>query len=200
MGVLLVLLSVTLGSLVVAHADDRVPVYAARVALVPGQRVTPDDLRRVDVQLGAQEDHYLGAAAVPSDRFVLRPVEAGELVPVTAVGGRDDVGVQPLTLAIDAGSAAALRVGSRVDVYVNPVDPEVAGSRDGFRGPELALQGVSVSSLPRERDGFGSSTGGDRPVQVMAPTSLVKGIIGQVDGGARVTMVPVPGAELRVER
>jgi hypothetical protein len=199
-GLLLVLLSVTLGALVVAHADDRVPVYAARVALVPGQPVSPDDLRRVDVQLGGQQDHYLAAGVVASDRFVLRPVEAGELVPSTAVGGRDDVGVQPLTLGVDAGSAAALRVGARVDVYVNPVDPQDGGSRDRFRGPELALHGVSVSSLPRGGDGFGSGTVGDRPVQVMAPTNLVKGIIGQVDEGARVTMVPVPGAALRVER
>jgi hypothetical protein len=199
-GVLLVLLSVALGSLVVAHADDRVPVYAARIALVPGRPVSADDLRRVDVQLGAQQDRYLGVGVEPSDRFVLRPVEAGELVPAAAVGGRDDVGVQPLTLGVDAGSAASLRVGSRVDVYVNPVDPQRGGSRDGFRGPELALHGVSVSSLPRAGDGFGSGTAGDRPVQVMAPTSLVRGIIGQVDEGARVTMVPVPGDALRVER
>ena len=58
-GVLLVLASVALGSVVVARADDRVPVYAARVALVPGQPVTADDLRRVDVQLGSEPDRYL---------------------------------------------------------------------------------------------------------------------------------------------
>jgi hypothetical protein len=200
-GVLLVLTSVTLGSLVVAHADDRVPMYAARVELVPGQRVSADDLRRVDVQLGSEQRRYLSAAGpLAQDRYVLRPVQAGELVPVTAVGGRDDVALQPLTLGVDPGSAAALQVGSRVDVYVNPVDPDATGSQGGFRGPELALEGVSVSSLPRSEDAFGSGAAGDRPVQVMAPTSQVKVIIGQVDEGARVTMVPVPGAVLRVER
>lgn len=200
-GVLLVLASVTLGSVVVAHADDRVPVYAARVALVPGQPVTEDDLRRVDVQLGPEQQRYLPAArALGTDRFVLRPVEPGELVPLTAVGGRDAVGVQPLTLIVDAGSAAALQVGSRVDVYVNPVDAEAIGSEGGFTGPELALEDVSVSSLPRSDDGFGSSAGGDRPVQVMAPTSSVRGIIGHVDEGARVTLVPVPGGRLEVVR
>jgi hypothetical protein len=199
-GVVIVLLSVTLGSVVVARADDRVPVYAARVALVPGQPVSADDLRRVDVHLGSHRDRYLDAGSEPSDRFVLRPVEAGELVPATAVGSRDDVAVQPVTLSVGAGSAAALQVGSRVDVYVNPVDPDVTGSQGGFRGPELALRGVSVSSLPRDDDGFGSGAAGDRPVQVMVPTGSVRGIIGQVDEGARVTMVPVPGAALRVER
>ena len=72
-GVLLVLASVALGSLAVGHADDRTPVFAARGPLVPGQRLTDQDLRRVDVQLGAELDHYLSAAAgLAPDRFVLR--------------------------------------------------------------------------------------------------------------------------------
>src|SRR6478672_3282413 len=119
-GVLLVLTSAALGSFVVAHADDRTAVYAARGPLVPGQRLGHDNLARVDVQLGSELSRYLSAArGLAGDRYVLREVSAGELVPAAAVGGPGQVGVQPLTLSVDAGSAAPLRVGSRVDVYVN---------------------------------------------------------------------------------
>src|SRR5690349_14457508 len=77
-GVALVLASVVLGSWVVARADDRVPMYAARAALVPGQRLTQDDLVRVDVQLGAQGQRYLSAgSALAPDRFVVREVREG---------------------------------------------------------------------------------------------------------------------------
>ena len=132
-GVLLVLASVALGSFVVAHADDRTAVYAARGPLVPGQRLSDDNLTRVDVQLGSELSRYLSATpGLAPDRYVLREVSAGELVPAAAVGGKDEVGVQPLTLSIDAGSAAALRVGSRVDVYVNPADPAAALRRQGL--------------------------------------------------------------------
>lgn len=200
-GVLLVLASVALGSLVVAHVDDRTPVYAARGPLVPGERLSADDLSRVDVQLGAELPRYLSAAAaLAPDRFVLRPVAAGELVPVDAVGGRAQVGVQPLVLTVDAGSAAALQVGSVVDVYVNRVDPAVGGSVAGFVGPELTLEAVSVSSLPRGSGGLGGGAAGDRPVQVMAPTARIKEVIASVDQGARVTVVPVAGSSLRVEQ
>ena len=200
-GVLLVLGSVALGSLVVAHVDDRTPVYAARGALVPGQRLTARDLSRVDVQLGSELSRYLSAtAALAPDRFVLRAVPAGELVPVAAVGGRDAVGVQPLVLTVDAGSAAALQVGSTVDVYVNRVDPASGSSAAGFVGPELTLEAVSVSSLPRSTGGLGSGSAGDRAVQVMAPTSRIREIIAAVDLGARVTVVPVAGSSLRVEQ
>src|SRR5690349_7934535 len=144
-GVLLVLASIALGGFVVAHLDDRTAVYAARGPLVPGQRLTDDDLSRVDVQLGAELPAYLSATGgLAPDRYVLRPVPAGELVPAGAVGGRDEVGVQPLVLTVGAGSAAALQVGSTVDVYVNRVDPAsgTAGAA-GFVGPELTLAAVS---------------------------------------------------------
>lgn len=200
-GVLLVLASVALGSLVVARVDDRLPVYAAREPLVPGQRLTDDDLRRVDVQLGAQQSRYLSAAVgLAPDRFVLRPVAAGELVPAAAVGDRATVGVQPLVLTVGAGSAAALQVGSVVDVYVNRVDPAAGPSAGGFQGPELTLEAVSVSSLPRGSSGLGGGSSADRAVQVMAPTPRIKEIIAAVDLGARVTVVPVAGSSLRVEQ
>jgi hypothetical protein len=200
-GVLLVLASVVLGSVVVAHADDRTAVYAARGPLVPGQQLSADNLTRVDVQLGSELPRYLSAAqGLAPGQFVLREVSAGELVPAGAVGDRDDVGVQPLTLSIDAGSAAALRVGTRVDVYVNPADLHAGSAGKAFTGPELALTGVSVSSLPKTAGGLGGASGGDRSIQVMAPTERIKGIIADVDLGARVTVVPVVGTSLRIDQ
>jgi hypothetical protein len=198
-GVLLVLASVVLGSYVVAHADDRTAMYAAAGPLVPGQRLTEADLMRVEVQLGSKAPTYLSAAqGLAPDRYVLTEVRAGELVPAAAVGGHADIQVQPLTLLVDGGSAASLRVGSRVDVYVNPTDPDAgAATAKKFTGPELALQGVSVAGLPHTASGFGGSATGDRPVQVMAPTDRIKDIIGKVDLGARVTVVPVAGSTLQ---
>ena len=193
MGVVLVLASVALGSVVVSSADDRAPVWAARGPLVPGRPLTADDLIRVDVQLGSRAGQYLsaGTGLVPG-RFVLREVGEGELVPRVAVGTKEQVGVQPLVLSVDAGSVAALEVGSRVDVYVNPTDPAATGAAK-FTGPELALAGVSVAGLPKTGAGLSGGAGGDRPVQVMAPSSRIRDIIGQVDAGARVTLVAVPG-------
>ena len=67
-GVLLVLVSTVLGALVVARADDRVPVWAARGQVAPGQQLTESDLVRVDVLLGD------GAATLPVGRH--RPARA----------------------------------------------------------------------------------------------------------------------------
>jgi hypothetical protein len=85
-----------------------------------------------------------------------------------------------------------------VDVYVNP--PVKGSSTGDFQGPELALRAVSVSRLPRSSTGIGSVTTATQAVQVMAPVAQVKELIAQVDVGAKVTVVPVPGSDVRTDR
>jgi hypothetical protein len=200
-GVLLVLGSVVLGSTVMRAADARSPVFTARSALVPGQRLTESDVVRVDVHLGPLSDLYVPAtAALAPHQVVLRAVPAGELVPRAALGPQAQVAVQPVTLTVAAGAASTLQVGSEVDVYA---DLPAAGAGTGavtFAGPELVLRRVAVSSLPENGSALGGSTTGDRAVQVMVPTERVKDVIGQVDRGARLTLVPVAGTTVRVDR
>lgn len=197
-GIILVLSSVALGSMVVGRAHDRVPVFEARSALVPGHQLSEGDLATVEVQLGALTDRYLAAGGgLAPGRFVLSDVRAGELVPAAAVGRRDQVSVQAVTLTVDAGVVAALAVGTQVDVYVNTPTPgnDVAGGRASYAGPELLLHAASVAGLAQEGGALGGGSG-DRAVQVMAPARSIKTLIAAVDSGARVTLVPVPGAAL----
>lgn len=198
-GILLVLMSSVIGSLAMAHADDRIPMYAAKTHLLPGEALTAERLTRVDVQLGDRAAAYLSAAAdLAPDTYVLREVRAGELVPLSALGGPDQISVQPLTLMVDATSASALVVGSVVDVYVNP---PVRGSSTGeLEGPELALRSVAVSRLAKAAAGLGSAPTAAQAVQVMAPVDQVKDLIAKIDVGAKVTLVPVPGSRVRTEQ
>lgn len=193
-GVLLVLASTVLGSVIISSADHRVPVYAARVALVPGRQLGPDQLVRVDVQLGDAAAAYLTAGqALPAEQYVMRAVAAGELVPRSALGGRGEVALQAVTLTVPETSAAGLVEGSIVDVYANP--PREGGGSGDLAGPERVLEAVSVSALPGRSD---SLVGPSRAVavQVMVPSGRVRRLIGLVDAEARVTLVPVPGSRL----
>lgn len=198
-GVLLVLASTAVGAWVMSRADDRLPMYAAKSGLVAGQALSADDVVRVDVQLGDATDDYLSARGdLPGESFVLREVRAGELVPLSALGSRDQAGTQPVALQVDATSASTLRAGSVVDVYVNrpeesttgPVGP--VGSRP-LAGPELALEAVTVVGLS-EDDTVMGGVGDTRAVQVMVPRDKVQELVGDVDLGARITLVAVPGA------
>ncbi|CAN7145485.1 hypothetical protein [Knoellia sp. LjRoot47] len=195
-GVLLVLASTAIGAYVMSRADDRVPMYAAKTGLLPGQPLTAEDLVRVDVQLGGAASDYVDAGGgVPADTFVLREVRAGELIPTSAIGPRARATSQPVALQVDATSASTLVRGAIVDVYVNRPSAPAKGSigTESFEGPELALEAVSVVALS-EDGGVMGSAGDTRPVQVMVPKDKVQSLVGDVDLGARITLVAVPGA------
>ena len=191
-GVVLVLLAVTLGAVVVAAADDTTPVYAVTAGLVPGQVVTQQDLRRVDVRLGGDlgayvaADHDLGA-----DVFALREVRSGELLPVSALGTRAEVRVKPVTMPVDGSSVRTLVTGSIVDVWVNARDARSATERYGR--PVRRLEAATVARVPEASSGLGSVTG-TTGVQVMVPDADVQDLLAAIDQGARLTLVPVPGS------
>lgn len=193
-GVLLVLVSTVAGAVVVARADDRVPVYAAAGPVVPGQPLTASDVTVVEVQLGDGAAGYLPAdRPLPAHAHALREVRPGELIPATSVGGPAQVEVQQVALLVDATSAAALTGGSLVDVYVNR--PEEGSSRAGIaplQGPERVLERVSVVRVAGEDAVLGGAAD-TRAVQVMVPREAVRDLVADVDVGARITLVPVPG-------
>ncbi|HRC40335.1 hypothetical protein [Nostocoides sp.] len=193
-GIALVLLATALGAYGLRAADSRVPVYAAREVLVPGQRLTLDALVQVDVQLSGAKEAYLAVAGgLPSDGYVLREVRAGELIPRASVGPGELVEVSPLTIVVDQASAGALVVGSVVDVYANT--PATQGTRDTWEGPQRVLERVQVARLT-SGSGFGAASGRSA-VQALIPRDRVASVIALVDSGAKFTLVPVPGSALR---
>lgn len=194
-GVLLVLLATALGARVISSADDTVPMYAASTTLVPGEPVTPDEVRRVDVQLGADLGSYVRADhTLAADTFALREVRAGELLPRSALGSRSMIEVKPVTVPIDSGAAAALVPGSVVDVWVNERDPASAAPR--YRKPQLALQAAAVARVPDAKSALSGATG-TASVQIMVGSDKVQQVIAAVDQGAKVTLVPVAGSQLK---
>ncbi len=198
-GVLLVLLSAVLGSVLLARADDTAAMYAARGPLVAGQHLTADDLARVDVRLAGASAAYLSAAgALAADTYVLRDIRPGELIPRSAVGRRSEVSVQPLALLVDATSAGVLDVGSVVDVYVNRPDPlgTAAVGSTAYAGPERVLEGVTVLRVSADDTVLGSAAQ-TRSVQVLVPRERVQQLVSDVDLRSRITLVPVPGSLLR---
>ena len=195
-GLVLVLLSMAIGAKVIASADDTVPMYAAAAALVPGQPVTQKDVRRVDVQLDANEGRYVAADHdIAANTFALRDVRPGELLPRSALGTKADVNLKPVSVPVDGGAAAQLTVGSIVDVWVNAKDR--SSGADKYGNPVKTLEGATVVRTPDTSGGGLGAASGTTAVQVMVPDASVQALIAAIDQGARITLVPVPGSPSR---
>ena len=190
-GLVLVLLGTALGARIIAGSDDTVPMFAASTAIRPGDHLTSDNVRRVDVQLGDETSRYLSArSAVPDDSFALRDIPDGELVPVSAVGTRSSVTVQPVTVEVDANSARGLPANAVVDVWVSSRDAQ--STQERYLEATLALERVSVSPVNPDASRFGAAAS-SMAVQLRVPRDKVAEIIAAVDRQSHFTLVPVPG-------
>jgi hypothetical protein len=188
-GVVLVLASVAFGASVIARADNTQPVYAAGHPLLPGQRLTTDDLQVVHVRLGGQRGRYLGPAALPADgAVVIRSVQDGELVPASAVGTRDAVTSRPVAVPVPAAAAQGLRPGSLVDVWI----ATKGDTPQTYDEPKAVVRGAEVVTVSAGSGVLSSSS--DASVRLLLDGDLVPQVLSAVDNGARVDVVPVPGS------
>lgn len=191
-GLLLVLLSVAGGLRLVTSLDDTTPVYAAATDLLPGQPVRAGDLVPVSVRLGDAAGAYVdGDAPIEPGTHLLRPVEAGELVPASALGTARQALDKTVSVPVDAVAARSLVQGSVVDVWVSRRDEDAVG--EAYLDPELLLAGAVLDQVPAESTGLGAGLG-RTAVQVVVPADRVASLIAAVDQDARLTLVPAPRA------
>jgi hypothetical protein len=197
-GVAMVAGSVALGSWAVRSAQATVPVYVARTALVPGDRVDAGALVVRDVQLGSVDlDGYLRAdRPLPDEATVLRVVGAGELVPRAALGDAAEGDVRPVAVPLEHAPSRALVVGALVDLWFVP-DGASDGAGEGAEGattgvPRPLAVGLTVAEVDTPDGAF--SVGGASTVQVLVPSEALADVLGALAGPGSVDVVPVPGS------
>ena len=160
-GIAMVAASVLLGSWAVRTAQATVPVYVTRAALVPGDRVTAQDLAVVDVRLGTVEPRPLPACR-PGGRGATAwrsgPSVAGELVPASAVGSAADLDLRPVSVTLTRAPSQrrGARCARRPVVHARRAptdDAETGGRRDELAG------GLTVAEVSAPSGAFGASGG-----------------------------------------
>ncbi|WP_456788005.1 hypothetical protein [Cellulomonas sp. P5_C5] len=189
-GIAMVAASVLLGSWAVRTAQATVPVYVTRAALVPGDRVTAEDLAVVDVRLGTVNlDHYLRAdRQVAADGVVVRAVGRGELVPASAVGSSADLDLRPVSVTLTRAPSSDVVPGALVDLWFTPPAPKE--DAEPAEPNELA-GGLTVAEVSTPSGAFGAS--GGSAVQVLVPSSLLPVILTALSAEGTVDVVPVLG-------
>ena len=125
LGLLLVVASVVGVWFVISAARQTVSVFAAAHTIVPGQVLSGDDLRPVDVALGQVGDAYLAGGALEEGLVATRTVPAGELVPQSAVGPAAAARTTSVVVHSAVDVPAVVGEGSVVEVWAAPI----AGAR-----------------------------------------------------------------------
>lgn len=189
-GLLLVLISVVIGSRVLAGADRSDRVYATTRNIAAGTALQESDLRVVRVRLIEGQAGYLSAAGPKPAGYVLdRAVGADELLPRRALrsGAAPDVRLVAVPVAAHH-YPAGLAHGDLVDVYLTA--KPVTGRAPAV--PALVLGGVPVDTVNGAAQGRLATTG-DAGIVLRVPAPDVGRVVAAAQGGA-LDVVRIPPA------
>ncbi|MFC0674498.1 SAF domain-containing protein [Brachybacterium hainanense] len=186
-GIVLVLLSVLLGSLVISRLAETTPVLAAREDIVPGDVITADKLVTVDVRLGETEGLYVvDPADVPEGSVAMQTIRAGELLSLSSVGQGTDRPLRPVVLPVTESVAESVRPGGQVELW---------RTRAGSDGAQPTAELLIDSAVVRRVD-EGSAIGmRSMTVEVLVPAQDVPRVLEALSEDARLDVIGVPGAQ-----
>ena len=183
-GLVLVAASVTGVVTIVSTADSSVQIYAALQPLSPGDRLEASDLVARSVRMDDDGALYLQAGAFPAGGLVVtRSVNAGELVPVSALGSGSGLRLTALVLDSTSTLPASVQPGSLVEVWAAK---EIENGQYG--PPAVILSGVTVSRLVATESivGSGSTTG----VELLVPKASLARVLEAIANSYAISIVP----------
>lgn len=185
LGILLIVASVAGVWLVVAAARQTAPAYAAARTLVPGQAITADDLRQVEVALGQVGEAYLAPGDRNDGLVATRTIEAGELVPAEAVGDADDARTTNVVVQSSVEVPASVDAGTGVEVWAAPLLE--TGEYDE---PRILIADATVVSVTRDDSMMG---GGAASLELVIPRADVAAALAALAHEAAISVIPAAG-------
>lgn len=186
LGIILVLASILGVWFTVQAARTTAPAYVATRTIVPGEAVTADVVRSVEVSLGGLSESYLSTADVESGLVATRTIEVGELVPVAAVGSADAARTTRVVVRSAVDVPASVAAGTVVEVWAAP-----QRERGVYDAPRIVVADATVVSVARDESMIG---GGAAQLELVIPRSDVAAALTAMSDQSALSVVPVAGA------
>jgi hypothetical protein len=186
LGILLVIASVAGVWFVVSASRQTAPAFAAIRTIVPGEAISGDDVRLVDVALGQVGDAYLQPQALADGLVATRTIESGELVPQSSVGDAAAVRTTSVVLRSAVDVPGSVRAGSVVEVWAAPLI-----ERGAYDVPRILVADATVVSVTRDDSMIG---GGSAALEVVIPRADVAATLAAMADQSALSVVPTSGA------
>ncbi|MEZ3159997.1 SAF domain-containing protein [Microbacterium sp. BWT-B31] len=186
-GVVLVIASIAGVWFVVTSARQTVPVLAAAHTIVPGQPLSGDDVRVVDVALGQVGASYLEPTALEAGVVATRTIGSGELVPRSAIGDAAKASTTNVVVRSAVDVPASVRTGSVVEVWEAPL---IEHGR--YDTPRVLVADAAVVSVTRDE---GMVTGTSVALELVVARADVAGILAAMSDDSALSVVPTTAAQ-----
>lgn len=181
-GVALVVVAIAGVWFVVTSARQTVPVMAAARTIVPGDELSTGDLRMVEAALGATADAYLSPDAWEPGAVATRTIEAGELVPASAVGDASSVRVTTVVVRSATDVPSGVTAGTVIELWAAPL------LEHGLYGtPSILVADATVAAVTVDEAMIGV---GSASLELVIERSDVAKTLEAVGADAALSVVP----------
>jgi hypothetical protein len=189
-GIVLVAASTTGVWALVNGLDDAIEVYSVRDTVTAGTPIHADDLVVESVRLGPTAERYLAPDALDDEGLVAtRTIEAGELVPRSAVDEVDRTGLATVVVPARGTLPSELRVGSTVDVWsAREIE------RGAYEPPAVLVAGADVAGI---QESGGMVESGASSVELVIPREKVAALLEALAAEDAIDLVPARASEPR---
>ncbi|WP_127792947.1 hypothetical protein [Agromyces sp. LHK192] len=162
--------------------DTTTRVYAVAESVPTGTRLEASDLVEVSVRLGAAAERYVVPGDLPeSGAFTTRTIEAGELLPRSAVAEREASDLATLVVPVRGAVPGDAGPGDRVDVWTaKRVDQQT------FEPPSVLVPDAEISAVLEPE---GAVAGGDLSIELLVPRAKVAAVLQALAAGDAVDVV-----------
>lgn len=167
----------------VSGIDDSTEVYAVRGTVTPGMRIDAGDLTTQSVRLGTAAENYLVPGNLPDGGLVaIRTMEAGELVPTSAVDTVDSTGLATVVVPSRNALPSGLGPGATVDLWAARLI-----DRGSYEPPVVLVPGAEIAGI-QEPEGMVAS--GGVSVELLIPREKVAALLEALASGDALDLVP----------
>lgn len=167
---------------VVQSTAQTTTVYALGQAVAAGDTITAEQLTAVEVSAATPTKLYLTEASAES-YIATRPIGAGELVPLTALGDADTSSAA-VVVSIPGELPGGISTGTTVEIW-----SAAAGERMGtYDAPQVLVAQAQVIRVI-EQDDFVATAQVD--VELRIPDDEVATVMSATSNGARLQLVPL---------
>ncbi|MGO1545362.1 MAG: hypothetical protein ACTHXA_13600 [Gulosibacter sp.] len=183
-GSFLVLASVLGVIWVVSSAKQTVSIYAAAAPIAQGDGLAVEQLAVVEVPVSATNSLYLTTDAVPEGAVITtRPIGAGELIPMSALGVADDTSAS-VVVTIGGALPEDVSTGTAVELW-----SAAPGERPGTYGTPVVL--VQQAHVVRVLESEQLVHSGQVEVELRIPDSELAEVLTATTNGAQLQIIPV---------
>lgn len=184
-GIVLIVASIAGVWFVVTASRQTVAVFTAAHTIGPGEVVSADALRVVDVSLGQLGQRYLTPGELAEGSVATRTIEEGELVPASAIGAAASARTTTVVVRSAIDVPASVGEGAVVELWSAP---RIEQGRYGT--PAILVADATVASVTRDDSMIG---GGSAMLELIIPRSAVADTLAAVAAEAALSVVPAPG-------